>query len=580
MIRGIGGAEGIAIGKAFVVNETQINIVHHKVEDVEAEVARFNVAAEKCHEELERLHNKTLNILGEVEAEVYKRHLSVFDGSILLGQVRKEIQDQGNNAEYILNEVMKKYASMFDRVADEFLKKKSESIKYIAKEMIRELMGMDAKGLSDIVEPVILIATDLDKNDIMQIDQDFILAIVTEVGNKTSPASLLADNLHIPCVVGARGIMEAVTEDVEVIVDGSKGEVFVKPDQSTINLYFRKVNKEKELEAIFKSFAGEATKTLDEHHFDISAKIEHVIDVLEISAVGAEGIGLFGTEYLFIGRDKAPDEETQFLSYRDAVIGAHGMSVVFRVLDITASNDLPFVYIPKEKNPMLGYKGIRLLLMEREMFITQLKAILKASAYGPSKLLLPNLTNLEDLVEAKMALEEAKMALEEEGELYDPELQIGISIDLPAVALNIEAFAREVNFVMVETSNLAQLLLGVERNNEALMNYYDMYHPGMIKLIQQCIVGAHKEGTRVIIAGDMTKEEYLLPYYVALGVDQACMEIGAVLRSRWAASKMTKALWEPRIPEILELATSSEVKQYLEKYYYDEILWSEETQGS
>ena len=575
MIQGVGASEGIAIGKAYVKQEVEVRIIYREVEDPDAELERFNLAAEKCRIDLERRYNKTMNILGDDEAEVYNRHLGVFNGSILLGQVRKEIQEQCINVEHILNEVKKKYASMFDRVADDFLKKKSESIKYIAEQIIKELVDVNSDGLGEIDEPVIVVAAEIDSNDVIQLDKNKVLAIVTEGGGKSSYSAIIASNFEVPAVVGAKGIMSLLKHGDEIIVDGNKGEVIINPDEETKDQYFKQVNREKEMMDVYKNFVNKRTETKDGHHFELAVAADNINEVTEARESGAEGIGVMSTEFTYVGRETAPAEEDLFVAYRNAITRAEGLPVVFKTLDCTVDNNIPYIYFHNERNPVMGYRAIRVTLQERELLVNQLKAILRASAYGRTKIVFPMIVSLNELLDAKLAVEEAKLALQESGEFYDTEIQIGMMIDTPSAAMMVDVFAGDVDFFIIGSTNLTQFMNAVDRNNENLIELYDCFHPGVLRMIRHVVTKSHEEGTWVGISGEITKYEMLMPLLVALGVDQICMDAEIITKARWSASQMVKSKWESYIDEGLKLPTGSEVRAYFEQKYFDDILWSQ-----
>ncbi len=572
MIRGVGASEGVAIGRAFVKQEAEVIIVLVEIEDTESELLRFNQAAEKCRIDLERRYNKTMNILGDEEAEVYNRHLGVFNGSILLGQVRKEIQAQGINAEHILDEVKKKYASMFDRVADDFLKKKSESIKYIAEQIIKELVEANQESLSEIGEQVIIVATEIDSNDVIQLDKNNVLGFVTEGGGKSSYSAIIASNFEVPAVVGAKGIMSQVQHGDILIVDGSKGEIIINPDKDQQDHYFNKVDKEKEMMDVYKNFVTKKTETKDGHLFELAVAADSLNEVTEARKSGAEAIGIMSTEFCFTGREQLPEDEAQFVTYRDAITNAEGLPVIFRTLDCFADNSIPYIYFHQERNPLMGYRGIRVTLAERDIMVAQLKAMLKASAYGRAKIVFPMIVSMEELLEAKMVVEEAKLALQESGDFYDPDIQLGMLVETPTAAMMIDVFAAEVDFFVIGSTNLLQLMNGVDRNNEQLLDLYDSFNPGVLRMVNHIVKSAHKEGTWVSICGDMTKYETLLPLYVAMGIDQICVTPETITKSRWSVSQMVKEHWEGYLVEALTLASGNELKSYLEQKYSDDIV--------
>ncbi len=575
MIRGIGASEGIAIGKAYVKQEIELKIRYRQIDHPEDELERFNAAAEKCRIDLERRYNKTTNILGEDEAEVYKRHLGVYDGSILLGQVRKEIQEQKTNAEHILNEVKKKYASMFDKVADDFLKKKSESIKYIAEQIIRELVGIDTTGLADIDEPVIIVASEIDTNDVVHLNKNSILGFITEIGSKSSYSAVIANNFEVPCVVGAKGAVNQINTGDEIILDGQKGEIIISPDEETKQSYARKVNREKELVDVYQNYKFKTTETIDGHHFDLSVMADNVSEVSDARESGTEGIGVLSTEFMFLGREQAPTEQSQLEGYREAITRAEGLPVVFRTLDCTQDNNIPYLYFHQDRNPLIGYRSIRVTLKERELFLDQLKAILRASAYGPTKILLPMITTVHELLDAKLVIEEAKVALQEQGVLYDSDIPIGMILEVPSAAMMTDLFAKEVDFFMIGSTDFMQFMNAVDRTNEQLHDLYDSFNPGLLRLLKQVVTAAHKEGTWIGICGDMTMNELLLPFFIAIGLDQVSTDSVNIAKYRWIASKIDKTNWHEYVKELLDLSSGNDVKLYLEDKYFNEVIMTD-----
>lgn len=572
MIRGVGASDGVAIGKAFVKQEAEIKIVYREIEDQTLELERFNQAAEKCRVDLERRYNKTMNILGDEEAEVYNRHLSVFNGSILLGQVRKEIQEQRINAEHILNEVKKKYASMFDRVADDFLKKKSESIKYIAEQIIKELLEANQDSLSDMNEPVILVAGDIDSNDVIQLDKNKVLGIVTESGGKSSYSAIIASNFEVPAVVAVKDVLAQVKNGDEVIVDGNRGEIIINPTDEEKDQYFKQVHLEKEMQDVYKNFLNKKTTTKDGHLFELAVTTDNLNEITESRKAGTEAIGVMSTEFCFVGRDEAPDEESQFEAYRQVITRAEGLPVIFRTLDCLADNNVPYLYFHQDRNPLMGFRGIRVTLAERTLFLEQLKALLKASAYGQAKIVFPMIVTMEELLDAKMAVEEAKLALQASGDFFDPDIQIGMVIETPSSAMMTDLYASEVDFFVIGTTNLLQFMNGVDRCGENLEDLYDTCHPGALRMVRHIIEAAHKEGTWVSICGDMTEHEYMMPVYVAMGVDQICLQPERITKARWAASQMLKSKWADYVTEALNKSSASEIRAFIEQKYLDDMI--------
>lgn len=576
MIKGIGVVEGIVIGRAFVKHEAEMEISYIKIKDFEDEIQRFNLASERCRINLERKYNKTLNILGKEEAEIYRRHLRVFDSSILLGQVRKEIEEQKNNAEYILFEVMKKYASMYDRVEDEFLKKKSQSIRYIAEQVIKELIGIDFTGLAEINGPVIIFAKDLDSNDVVHLDKSQILAIVTEVGGKDAYSALVATNLNIPAVGDVKSILKQVKTDDEVIIDGTSGEVIINPDREIKEQYLKKINRAKELEGLYQAYIDKETRTIDGYEFALSAVVGHTNTVKRIISDGAEDIGIFKTEFLFFGRDDMPTEKTQVEAYQEALTLASGKEISFRVLEANSDSNLPYIYFHKERNVDMGRRSIRLLLSERELFRTQIRALLRVSNFGPIQVIFPMITSIEELLDIKLVLEEAKVELDELGESYNDHVKLGMMIEAPVTAMSADVFAREVDFIVIGSSELVRFMTVADPSNEAVADRYDIFHPGVLRMVRHIVMLSHREGTKVSIVGEIADSEYLLPFLIAIGIDKISIKSGMIAKARWITSNVSKSIWEEEIDVILNMSSGSEVKHYLEKRYSEEVIWKED----
>lgn len=573
MIRGIGCSDGIAIGQAALKVEAEVKVVLRQIEDPSLEIERFNNSVEKCRLELERKYNKSTNLLSEEDSSIYKAYLGILTDSILAGEVRKQIQEKRVNAEYVLDEVKKKYARIFDKMQDDFLKRKSESIKNVTEMMIKELKGVEMTSSIHVEDKAIIFAKELSSTDMMHLDKDKISGIVTEMGGKTSYGAILADQYDVPAVVGAKRIMEQIKEGDLVIVDGSKGEIYINPDLDTLEFYSNKIEKIGQLEQIYLDYAQKATVSKDGHHFELAASISQESEIVEAYRLGAEGIGLLRTDALFFSRDKAPSEEEQFEVYKEAMLKSKDRSITVRSFDCSSGKDMTYIYYQEERNHLMGYRSTRIVLNERELLRDQFRAILRASHYGQVKIAVPFITNIEEWLDVKLIFEDAKMSLDAQG-IEINQVLLGMIIEVPAVAMMASVFAREADFILLGMNKLIQFMLSVDKRNEQIFELYEEFHPGVIRLIKEVITQVHKEGTWVGIVGDVAGNEFLAPLFTAMGIDQLSMPATLIAKLRWVVHQTDKSIWEKDLESILQMNSGKEIKNYLEKRYLEEFIWS------
>jgi phosphoenolpyruvate-protein phosphotransferase (PTS system enzyme I) len=573
MIRGIGCSDGIAIGQAALKVEAEVKVVLRQVEDPSLEIERFNNSVEKCRHELERKYNKSTNLLSEEDSSVYKAHLGILTDSILAGEVRKQIQEKRVNAEYVLDEVKKKYARIFDKMQDDFLKRKSESIKNVTEMMIKELKGVEMTSSIHVEDKAIIFAKDLTSSDMMHLDRVKISGIVTEMGGKTSYGAILADQYDVPAVVGAKRIMEHIKEGDLVIVDGTKGEIHINPDLDTLEFYSTKIEKISKLEQIYLEYANKSTVSKDGHRFEIVASISQESEIAEAYRLGAEGIGLLRTDALFFAKDKAPTEDEQFEIYKEAILKSKEKCMTIRSFDCSSGKDIGYIYYQEERNHLMGYRSTRIVLTERELLKDQFRAILRASQFGQVKIAVPFITNIEEWLDVKLIFEDAKMGIDAEG-FKTNEVLLGMMIEVPAVAMMASVFAREADFIILGMNKLMQFMLSVDKRNEQISELYDEFHPGVIRLVRDVIAQVHKEGTWIGIVGDITGNEYLAPIFTAMGIDQLSMPATLIAKLRWVVNNTDKSLWEKELDIIVEMSSGKDIKNYLEKRYLEAFIWN------
>ncbi len=575
MLKGNGLYEGIVIAKAVMKKEKKIEIVRDRVDDVEFEIERLNDAVYRYTNYLERTYNKTLNILGEDEATIHRNHLNVIKDSVMMGGVRKQIRDKGINAEFVLDDVKNKYEAIYNRMDDDFLKKKAEYIRNITEGIILHLNDSDTASFDEIEEPAIIVASTLDASDTIDIEKEKVLGIVLGEVDATSHGAMLAKNWKIPCVIGIKNLMELVRENDTLVLDGKKGEIQVNPDEGTIKSVNDKLNKVEELDGIYQNYIEKPTQTVDGHRLDLNSIVSKPDEVRFAVRNGADHIGLYRTEALFIGRQSMPSEEEQFKVYQEAVSYSRGKSLCFRTFDCSGKSDLPYLHLPEENNPALGFFSTRIALANKEMLIIQVKAILRAGVDGDVTFVIPMVSSVDELLDIKLLIEDAKLMLEEEGKPFKKDMQYGIILETPSVAIITNFFAQEVDFIYVDVDDMLQYSTATDPTNEMISNLYDEFDPGYLRILRAMIRSSHREGASICFAGERCANELMAPVFMAMGVDRLCMPYKDVPKVRWEINTTGKKVWEDILDEISNMASGKQIKAYLEKSFGEEILYKE-----
>jgi phosphoenolpyruvate-protein phosphotransferase (PTS system enzyme I) len=573
MLRGLGVSDGIAIAKAKVKEEKEIKIVQQKVSDIDAEIDRLTNAVYRYTEQLEKTYKKTLNVMGEEEASIYKQQLNIMKDSVVIGGVKKQIRDKEVNAESVLDEVKRKYDAIFNKMDDDFLKRKAEYIKNITDGIIKQLVDTDTAPFSNITEPVILVAEDLEPSDIVEYEREFIKGIILETSNKTCHGATLAKSWKIPCIIGVKKVLSLVKEDDLIILEGNKGEASINPNEEALGFYNDKLSQDKEMGMVYHTFINQKTITKDHYELDLNAIVSTPDEVKLAIKHGADHIGLYRTEGLFVGKEEAPSEEIQLMVYKEAVQNANKKEICFRTFDCNGKSSLPYVHLPTENNPALGFFSTRIALANREIFVTQLKAILRASAYGNVRFVVPMVSSIDELLDIRLTLEDVKLILEEEGHKFNRDIKYGVILETPSVAIITSFFAQELDFLYVDIDDMLQYVTGTDPTNEMVFELYDEYHPGFLRLLKQMIRSAHREGTSICFSGKLCNNEYLLPLFVAMGVDRLCVPYKEIPKSRWETNSTYKKTWEVISDQIQNIPSSKQIKGILEKNYGEEYLW-------
>lgn len=569
-MKGLGVSPGIGIGKAFIIDKRLVNITRNYVNDVEKELDRLKAAFETAREQLNELYNKSIDELGEKEAQIFKSHEMMLEDETFITEVENRIKDEKNNAEYALNETSNKYIKMFENIEDEYLRERAEDIRDVMNRVIRILMGVISYDFSKLEKNSIIVAKDLTPSDTAQIDRTKVAAMITEVGGKTSHAAIIARIMGIPTVVGLNNITDKIKDGDTVICDGKTGKVLINPNAKQLFYYNNKKNIEDEINNELRNQIGLPSVTKDGFKVSLAANIGTPNDVDMALQNDAEGIGLFRSEFIFMNRDHQPTEDEQFEQYKEVLVKMGDKPVIIRTLDIGGDKNVPYIDIPKEMNPFLGYRAIRLCLGNVEVFRTQLRAILRASVYGNVKIMIPMISTMKELKDSKKILQQAKDELANEGIKFKNDIEIGIMIEIPSAAIISDLLAKEVDFFSIGTNDLIQYTMAVDRMNSKLSHLYSQYHPALLRLIKGIIDNAHNAGIWVGMCGEAAGDPKLIPVFVGMGLDEFSMNPPSILRSRYIVRSLNKEDMEIIAKSTLDMENALEVEEYLSCVFADE----------
>ena len=566
-LQGIAASDGIAIAKVYTLTEPDLSFSKVSVEDTENEISRLEKALEVSTKEIELIKETALKNLGEEEAQVFEAHLMVLSDPELVGQVKDAITSQKVNAEHALKEVSDMFISIFAGMEDNpYMQERAADIRDVSKRILANLLGVKIPSPATIKDEVVVVAGDLTPSDTAQLNRKYVKAFVTDIGGRTSHSAIMARSLEIPAIVGTKEITSLAKDGDLIIIDGLSGDVFLNPSEDVVAEYRAKAETFAAQQAEWEKLKDADTFTKDGHQVELAANIGTPKDLEGVIHNGAEGVGLYRTEFLYMDSHDMPTEEDQFEAYKAVLEGMNGKPVVVRTMDIGGDKELPYLPLPHEMNPFLGYRAIRISLNEPEMFRTQLRALLRASVYGKLRIMFPMIATLNDFRGAKALLEEEKAKLVAEGVAVSDDIQVGIMIEIPAAAVLAHQFAKEVDFFSIGTNDLIQYTMAADRMNERVSYLYQPYNPSILTLIKHVIDSAHKEGKWAGMCGEMAGDQTAVPLLVGLGLDEFSMSASSVLKTRSLISKLTleemKALADKAINEC---ATVQEVEALVEE---------------
>ncbi|MBU3182252.1 phosphoenolpyruvate--protein phosphotransferase [Clostridium psychrophilum] len=563
MLKAIGASLGIAIGKALVIREEVVEVKESKVKDSKSELIRFNNAVQEAIAQLHKVIEDVKEKLGSEKAEIFEAHLCMLEDPEFIGSIQKKIENDKFNAEYSLQTIAQDTAAIFEKMDNKYMTERATDIRDVSKRVLNVLMGVKVTSIADIQEECILVAKDLTPSDTAQIDKANVLAFVTEIGGRTAHTSIIARSLELPAVVGAgKGICEIKDGDL-IIVDGGEGNVIINPDKATLKDYEKRRKEFIESTHELLKYANMKSTTIDGKTVELAANIGSAGDLESVLKNGAEAIGLFRTEFLYMSKDALPTEEEQFTEYKSVLEKMNGKTVIIRTLDIGGDKKLDYLPLDEEMNPFLGYRAIRLCLDRTDIFRTQLRALVRASAYGKLKIMFPMICNLQELRMAKKILEQCKDELKSEGVAFDKDIKVGIMIEIPSAAVISDILAKEVDFFSIGTNDLIQYTLAVDRMNEKISYLYDFYHPAVLRLISLVIDNGHKAGITVNMCGEMAGDTNLIPVLLGFGLDEFSMSAASILRARKTITNSNFEKCQKLSQPILTFGDSDEIKEYI-----------------
>ncbi|MGO4937231.1 phosphoenolpyruvate--protein phosphotransferase [Fundicoccus sp. Sow4_H7] len=538
-ILGTAASDGIAIAPAYLLTEPNLEFKRVTVEDSEQEINRLADAIEVAQGQIIKIHQIALQSLGQEEAQVFEAHLLVLDDPEFKGQIEAKITEEKVNAESALSEVANLFVTMFESMVDNpYMQERAADIRDVSDRILAALLGVSLPNPATISEEVIIIADDLTPSDTAQLNKRYVKAFVTNIGGRTSHSAIMARSLEIPAVVGTQSITDQVKDGDLLIVDALEGVILVDPTEEEIAEYQERANAYTAQKAEWAKLVSEPTISKDGVHFEVGANIGTPKDADGAVENGAEAVGLYRTEFLYMDSKDFPTEDEQYEAYKSVLEKMAGKPVVVRTMDIGGDKELPYLQLPEEMNPFLGYRAIRISLDQKEMFKTQLRALLRASTAGKLRIMFPMIATLNEFRAAKAVLEEAKQELLNEGQTVSEDIQVGIMIEIPAAAVLAKQFAKEVDFFSIGTNDLIQYTMAADRMNERVSYLYQPYNPAILTLIKNVIDAAHAEGKWTGMCGEMAGDQTAVPLLVGLGLDEFSMSASSILKTRSLIKKL------------------------------------------
>ncbi len=559
IIKGIAASDGVAIAKAYLLVEPDLSFSQETTDQPEQEIHKFNDALKNSKIELTKIRNNAEEQLGADKAAIFDAHLLVLDDPELINPIEEKIKNDKASAPHALTEVSQNFITIFESMDNEYMKERAADIRDVSKRVLAHLLGVELPNPSIIDESVVIVGHDLTPSDTAQLNKQYVQGFVTNIGGRTSHSAIMSRSLEIPAVVGTKLITESVEQGDMVIIDGLTGDVIIDPTEDELKAYQHKRESFFADREALKQLRDEPSKTKDGQHVELAANIGTPNDLPGVKDNGAEGIGLYRTEFLYMGRDTMPSEDEQFEAYKKVLQEMNGKRVVVRTLDIGGDKELPYLNLPKEMNPFLGYRAIRLCLDQPEIFRPQLRALLRASTYGKLNIMFPMVATIKEFRDAKALLLEEKENLKQEGVEVSDDIELGIMVEIPSTAALADVFAKEVDFFSIGTNDLIQYTMAADRMSERVSYLYQPYNPSILRLVKQVIEASHKEGKWTGMCGEMAGDETAIPLLIGLGLDEFSMSATSILKARRQIKNLSQTEMTQLADRAINCATVDEV---------------------
>ncbi|MFQ5675426.1 MAG: phosphoenolpyruvate--protein phosphotransferase [bacterium] len=567
LLRGVPASPGIAISKVFKLSGESIKVDSTTIDsaNVDSEVEKFVSAIEKSKSELKTLQNRVANRIGQENAKIFDVHQLLLEDSVLIEETITSIKAENKSAELAFYEIMQKYQDTLDNSSEQYFQSRSSDLRDVKKRVIKHIRGDRTNHLNKLSGSAVVVARELTPSDTVMLDRRKVLGFATDLGGRTSHAAIMARSMDVPAIVGLRRVYNLVNQDDRIIIDGIEGKVLIKPDEQTIKYYRRLQEKYYDTERKLEQVRELKCVTLDGKEIELSANLEFSDEIDSVKFHGARGVGLYRTDYIYLARNELPTEEEQFEEYSKFVKKISPDPVIVRTMDLGGDKLPKSIVIPPQENPFLGWRAIRISLERKDIFNTQLRAILRASAFGNAKILFPMISGLDELRECRNLLEKAKAELKKEKIAFDENIEVGVIIEVPSAAVIADKIAREVDFLSIGTNDLVQYLLAVDRGNERIAYLYQHLHPAILRMLKHIITAGHQEGAWVGMCGEMAGDP--LSTLILLGLDldefsvspRSVSEVKKIIRSVEYREAVRVA------NKVLEFEKASEVERFMIK---------------
>lgn len=567
MYKGTGASPGIALGRALVIEHSELVIEKKTIENIDEEIQKLESAVKVSKEELTKVKEKALAELGEHEAEIFEAHLLVLEDPELIGSAISKIRDEKVNADYALNEIKEMFVAMFESMDNEYMRERAADIKDVTNRVLRHILGIKVVDLAGLDEEVVLIAHDLTPSDTATMNKNMVLGFLTDIGGRTSHTAIMARTLEIAAVVGLNDITKKVKDGDYIVFNGDTGEVIVNPDEETKAKYASLKEEFEEYRKSLELLKGQASITTDDRHVELAGNIGSPNDVEGLIKNDAEGVGLYRTEFLYMDRTDFPTEDEQYEAYKAVLEGMNNKPIVIRTLDIGGDKELPYFEMEAEMNPFLGYRAIRLCLDRKDIFKTQLRALYRASVHGKLRIMFPMISSLEELLDAKEVIKEVLKELDAENIAYSNDVEVGMMIEIPSAAVISDVLAKHVDFFSIGTNDLIQYTCAVDRMNQKISHLYNQFNPAVLRLIKMVIDNAHKEGKWVGMCGESAGDQRMIPILLGFGLDEFSMSPISILPARKLITSLSYADMQKFADEVLAMGTAKEIKEYVDKTF-------------